>query len=136
MTDSRHFSTATKRAAFARSHGRCENPACRSPFPAGGGGVEYDHVNNWHLSRDSSLDNCAALCGPCHLKKTGGYDIPVIAKMERLADARMGIKRVSKPLPAGRNSGIRKKLNGQVVRRPERGEEHRRLMTKRYGEQP
>src|SRR6266852_9565439 len=98
MTDPRHFSAATKRAAFARSHGRCENSACRSPFPAGGGGIEYDHIINWHLSRDSSLDNCQCLCTPCHLKKTAGYDIPTIAKVTRIADGRIGIKRSGKPL--------------------------------------
>lgn len=135
MTASRNFSRAVKRAAYARAAGRCENPACGIALPPGWGGIHYDHAINWALSRDSSLENCRCLCSACHLNKTVLYDIPVIAKVQRLADARIGIKRFSvKPLPAGRRSAISKKLNGEVVQRLPRNGKHRATMAKFYRE--
>jgi 5-methylcytosine-specific restriction enzyme A len=136
VTDSRHFSRSTKRAAYARSGGRCESPTCGIALPAGWGGINYDHIINWAISRDSSLENCAVLCAACHLKKTSNYDIPVIAKVQRIADERIGIKRYSaKPLPGGRNSSVTKKLSGEVVKRQTQAEKHRAVMARRYGEQ-
>ncbi len=131
MTASRNFRRAVKRAAYARSNGRCENPSCGIALPAGWGGINYDHIIGWAVSRDSSLDNCQCLCSGCHLWKTAQYDTPVAAKAMRLADAQIGIKRSGKKLPAGRNSGIRKKLNGEVVRRTTQAEEHRATMARR-----
>lgn len=132
--DSRHFSRAIKRAAYTRSGGCCENSSCGIALPAGWGGIEYDHVIPWTISHDSSLDNCRMVCARCHLDKTLSADRPIINKNRRLRDAAIGIKRASKPLPAGRNSRIRKKLNGEVVRRLEPGEAHRELMWKLHGE--
>jgi 5-methylcytosine-specific restriction enzyme A len=127
METGRNFSRKTKREAYTRADGRCET--CGGAL--GHGGINYDHRINWALSRNSSLENCRVLCAACHLKKTAGYDIPVIAKVTRIADKRIGIKRASKKLPAGRASGISKKLNGEVVRRPERYESHHAAMANR-----
>ncbi len=135
MTSSRHFSRSVKRAAYKRANGRCENSTCGIALPAGWGGINYDHIIGWALSQDSSLENCQCLCAACHLDKTAGYDTPVTAKVLRIADARIGIRREGKKLPAGRTSGIKKKLSGEVVPRPERGAAHRELMAKLHGEQ-
>jgi hypothetical protein len=130
--DSRHFSSKTKRLAWKRCAGHCEKCTCELTT----GNVRYDHVIPWEISHDSSLGNCQVLCRKsCDHKKTYTEDIPTIAKVHRIYDRAIGIERTGPKLPGGRNSGIRKKLNGQVVRRPERGEEHRELMKKLHGEQ-
>lgn len=133
MSDPRRFSRSVKRAAYRRSGGRCENPACRCPFPAGGGGVEYDHIINWEHSRDSSLENCRVLCSDCHLKKTSRYDIPVIAKCERIADRGMGIKRTGKKLPGGRDTNLTITFNGPKQRPPRYGKHHAAMARRQIG---
>ena len=124
---SRTFSPKTKRAAFTRANGHCES--CGRPFSPGA--VEYDHIIAWELSQDSSLENCDALCPDCHLKKTAGYDIPVIAKCNRIADKRMGLRKSGKPLPGGRKDWRKKKLNGEVVKRLPRYAEQRAFIARR-----
>lgn len=128
--NSRHFSRSVKRAAYARSNGRCENPSCGVALPAGWGGINYDHIINWAISRDSSLENCRVLCVACHLKKTAGYDIPVIAKVTRIADKRIDIKRASRKLPGSRNDPFKIRIGGGTKPRLGRGGEHRALMAK------
>lgn len=131
---SRHFSRSTKRAAYARSNGRCENSTCGIALPAGWGGIHFDHRIPWAISRDSSLDNCQCLCFQCHGEKSATRDVPTIAKVQRIADERIGIKRYSaQPLPAGKRSAISKKLNGEVVKRQSQAEKHRAAMARRYG---
>jgi hypothetical protein len=128
VTSNRNFSRSVKRAAYARANGCCES--CGVYLPAGFGGIEYHHIDPWTISHDSSLGNCRLLCVPCHKEITGAHDRPVIDKNRRLRDTAIGIKRASKKLPAGRNSGIKKKINGEVVRRLERYEGHHAVMAK------
>lgn len=127
----RHFSRSTKRDAYKRAGGCCENPSCGIALPPGYGGIHFDHRIAWAISRDSSLDNCQCLCTPCHQAKSAGSDVPTIAKVQRLADERIGIKRATKKLPAGRDSPVRKKISGEVIARPTRYEAHRRAMANR-----
>ena len=129
--DPRAFSTKTKRDAWKRCDGHCEK--CTTKLSTGN--IIYDHVIPWELSHDSSLDNCQCLCKSCDGQKTYGQDLSTIAKVHRIENGRIGIKRPGKKLPGGRDSDVSKKLNGEVVRRPARGERHRALMTKLYGEQ-
>jgi hypothetical protein len=131
MTSNRNFSRPVKRSAYARANGCCES--CGVYLPAGFGGIEYHHIDPWTISHDSSLGNCRLLCVPCHKEITGSHDRPVIDKNRRLRDTAIGIKRAGKKLPGGRDSGIKKKINGEVVARKERGHEHRELMARRYG---
>jgi CRISPR/Cas system-associated protein Cas10 (large subunit of type III CRISPR-Cas system) len=128
MTTTRNFSRPVKRSTYARANGCCES--CGVYLPAGFGGIVYDHRILWKLSEDSSIDNCQMLCTACDSAKTYGKDLTEIAKVMRVADERIGIKRSSKKLPAGRNSGIKKKINGEVVRRLERYEGHHAVMAK------
>jgi 5-methylcytosine-specific restriction endonuclease McrA len=129
VTSNRNFSRSVKRAAYARANGCCES--CGVYLPAGFGGIVYDHRIPWKLSEDSSIDNCQMLCTACDSAKTYGKDLTEIAKVTRVADARIGITRASKKLPAGRNSGIKKKINGEVVTRRTGNEQHWDLMAKR-----
>ena len=130
----RHFSRSVKRAAFKRASGHCES--CGVKLPAGGGGTHYDHVIPWKISEDSSIDNVQCLCAPCHVGKTAARDIPTIAKVQRLSDRSMGIKRIraGKKLPGGRDTGISITMSRGVVRRQSQSEKHRETMAKRYEE--
>ena len=132
MPDGRRFSRAVKRAAFERAGGTCD--ACGSPLPVGGGGIEYDHIDPWAISRDSSLENCAVVCARCHHEKSAQRDIPTIAKLVRLADRAIGIKKPSKKMPGGRDSGISITMSRGVVRRQSGAEKHAEFLRKRYGD--
>jgi len=92
------FDKPTKRAALHRSGGLCEangswygledGQRCNAPLAQG---VEFDHVDLDANSKDSSLQNCAAVCKPCHRWKTENRDIPLAAKTKRQADKDAGI---------------------------------------------
>ena len=109
------FSNKTKLDAWTRAKGRCEE--CGVKIVSG---AEYDHRIACGLDcdgGDNSLDNCVVLCGPCHSVKTAKTDIPRIAKTKRLMKRAAGIRKTqSRPLPGTRESGVRKRMNGQVER--------------------
>jgi 5-methylcytosine-specific restriction enzyme A len=79
MTSRLEFTTATKRAAFARSNGKCE--LCGMVF--GAKKKEYDHRLPCALGGDNSLANCMVICTPCHAEKTAKHDVPRIRKADR-----------------------------------------------------
>lgn len=120
----RYFDKPTKRMALARSGGKCEadgplynlaeGQRCSIPL---GYGVEFDHYILYANSRDSSLENCRAVCPRCHAYKTARHDTPKAAKTVRQRDKHNGIKRTSNPMPGGRGSRFKKLMNGKVVER-------------------
>jgi 5-methylcytosine-specific restriction enzyme A len=124
---SRHFSSQAKRLAWKRCKGLCEK--CTTKLTTGN--IRYDHVIPWEISYDSSLENCQVICKTCDAPKTYQQDIPTIAKVHRIEDRAIGIERSGKPLLGGRDSPIRKKINGEVVARKSMSERHRELMSKR-----
>lgn len=93
------FTKPTKRAARKRSGERCEavgewyglgpGQRCNAPLSRG---VEFDHIDLDANSRDNSLENCAAICIPCHRYKTAKHDIPLAAKTLRQQDKHRGIR--------------------------------------------
>lgn len=99
------FSKKVKRAAWERSGERCEavgamyglppNQRCNMPLTRG---AEYDHIILDANSHDNSLENCAAVCIPCHRFKTDKHDTPTAAKTLRQQDKHRGI-RSSRPFP-------------------------------------
>jgi hypothetical protein len=122
---SRIFSKPIKRAALERSGGKCEARGDLYGLPAqitcGASlayGVEFDHHILWANSRDSSFDNCVAVCPRCHKHKSTRHDTPLAAKTvrqkEKVGD---GIRHSRNPLPGGRNSRLKKKISGEVVER-------------------
>lgn len=124
-----NFSKETQRQAFSRSGGVCEchrlARAGVSGFSIDGCGRElgigntfFEHVNPDNLSRDNSLENAAALTKTCWRRKTDTYDLPVIAKANRIDDAAKGITDPwKKKLPGGRGDSLKKKISGEVVPR-------------------
>lgn len=93
------FSKATKRAAYDRSGELCEAVGSLYGLPPGqrcnmplSRGVEYDHIDLEANSHDASLENCAAVCPPCHRIKTTTHDIPKAAKTLRQQDKARGIR--------------------------------------------
>lgn len=93
------FTKATKREALKRSGKLCEavgtpygrDPGQRCGLPLSFG-VEFDHVILEANSHDNSLENCAAVCIPCHKFKTTKHDTPTAAKTLRQQDKNNGIK--------------------------------------------
>lgn len=102
----RDFTKPVKRAALARSEGRCEavgawynlEPGCRCNAPLAAG-VEFDHIDLDANSHDNSLENCAAVCIPCHKFKTAKIDTPKAAKTLRQQDKARGIARPTQKIP-------------------------------------
>lgn len=97
------FATKTRREALKRSGMLCEAVGTWYGLDAGqrcgsglSQGVEYDHIILDANSKDNSLENCAAVCIPCHRIKTAKHDVPLAAKTKRQADARYVAK------PAGK----------------------------------
>lgn len=117
------FTAPTKRDAYARSQGVCE--CYRVPWlnrpngcgvKLGAGNTFYEHIIPDNIRPDNSLDNCACLSKTCWREKTDTYDLPSIAKSNRIQDRARGIRSAS-TFSTARTSPWRKKLNGEVVRR-------------------
>jgi hypothetical protein len=74
----------------------------------------------------------------CNELDNNTFVTPFVAKTKRMRRKHVGADTPGlgkKSFSANRDKPMMKKLNGEVVRRPARGEKHRALMTKLYGEQ-
>lgn len=95
----KEFSKVVKRQAWDRAQGQCEavgewyglEPGRRCGASIAKV-VQYDHIILDANSHDNSLENCAAVCQPCHLFKTRHRDTPLAAKTLRQQDKDRGIK--------------------------------------------
>lgn len=93
----REFSSKTRKESLKRSGMICEaigawyglgaGMRCVNPLALG---VEYDHIILDANSKDNSLENCAAVCIPCHRFKSANHDTPTAAKT--VAQSLMGMK--------------------------------------------
>jgi len=72
------------------------------PLEAGG----KDDISNWFVAHRK-----------CHRVQTSTIDIPLIAKLKRKSAKNIGAKVSKSPMPMGRTSMWKKKMNGTVVRR-------------------
>lgn len=107
------FSNKVKRDALQRANGRCENPKCGAFLSLNK--YHYDHVIPDQMGGDASLDNCQVICFACHKEKTR-KDAADIAKAKRLELRHNGIRRPSR-FAGSRDSGLKKKVSGEVVPR-------------------
>lgn len=106
------FSDKTKLQAYKLSCGKCK--LCKGHLYVGK--FHYDHRVPDAQGGDNSLDNCDVLCVNCHDKKTR-VDNSATAKCKRVERKHLGIKTTTKPMPCGRNSKFKRKMNGQIVPR-------------------
>lgn len=103
------FSKKTKREALSRSEQKCEASSALYGFPLGGSnenrcnsplakGVQFDHFILASEGGAASLENCRAVCLKCHSWKTRNIDTPKAAKIKRVRDKHLGIKRVKQKI--------------------------------------
>lgn len=123
------FSAETKRQAYERSKdgagvARCECYRIPHVFPEPcgvplvTGQIFYEHCVQDAIGGGNDLDNCAVLTKTCWRLKTSTYDLPVIAKVKRVADRDRGIYRTPRQrLHGGRGSLFKIKIGGGVVNR-------------------
>lgn len=122
----REFTTQTKREALQRSgmlceaigplYGLPEGHRCNAPLNYG---VEFDHGIADGIGGEATLENCVAACRVCHRFKTSRHDVPLVAKVKRVADRHLGIRKPSNSWPTRRDGPFKSKIGGGVVRRDE-----------------
>jgi 5-methylcytosine-specific restriction enzyme A len=106
------FSTRTKALAFQRANGRCE--ICG--FKLTTAKHEFDHSIPDGLTGSNDLSNCIVACLACHKQKTRG-DVGRIAKAKRQHARDIGAYKSRNPLPGGKLSKWKRKLDRTIVRR-------------------
>lgn len=112
----KEFPASVRKAAYKRSGGICEC-GCGQPFsdhpkerP------QYDHELPDFLGGTNDLENCKVIRVACHLVKTYGQDMTQIKKVRRADKDRTNTGAVKRKIPGSKGTGIKKKLDGTVVR--------------------
>jgi len=72
------------------------------PLEAGG----KDDATNWFVAHRK-----------CHRVHTSTVDVPLIAKVKRVHQKHVGAKKSRSPMPLGRDSKFKRKMDGTIVRR-------------------
>lgn len=107
------FPRKVQAAAFDRAAGHCEK--CGGKLFTGK--FAYDHVLPDVLGGEPTLANCEVLCEPCHKAKTAD-DVRRVRKADRQRDKHIGaMKKSRRPMPFGKSSRLKRKINGEVVPR-------------------
>ena len=83
------------------------------------------HGEEWDVSHEIPLEaggkddesNWLVAHRKCHRRHTAKVDIPLIAKVKRIQARHLGIKKAKSPMPMGKNSKWKKKMDGSVVLR-------------------
>jgi 5-methylcytosine-specific restriction endonuclease McrA len=113
MSRAHNFKRKDRAKIALRANGRCEK--CGAKLKVGEG--DADHILPVELGGESVIENGQWLCTPCHKSKTAD-DIRRMRKAERQRDRHIGAMPESRsPLPFGRNSPLKRKLNGTIVER-------------------
>ena len=98
---------------FFRCEGKCA--ACSRKLTPGNK-PQYDHIMAIANGGEHRETNLQLLCEWCHKKKTA-VDVAQKSRTYRKQLANIGIKTKGRPLPCGRDSPFKKRLDGSVVRR-------------------
>lgn len=118
----REFPLSVRKLAFARccKNGtkpgipQCEN--CGNELRSGN--IEYEHLDPDGLGGEPTLENCGVWCRvPCSKTKTFTQDNPRMQKADRVLKAAFDLKSKGRPMAGTKASGLKKKMNGQVVPR-------------------
>jgi len=80
------------------------------------GGFIFEHVKALELGGSDTDDNIRLTCKPCATEKTK-KDHSTAAKAKRSKAAVLGLKESKTPLPFGKGSKFKKKLDGTIVLR-------------------
>jgi 5-methylcytosine-specific restriction enzyme A len=109
----RHWPISARLRIRDRFHGICQ--MCRQPIDVMG--FDLDHHVPLAIGGEDDEENMRPLCRTCHALKTRG-EAAAFAREKRLAAKHLGAKAPSRtPLPGGRRSRWKRKLDGTVVRR-------------------
>lgn len=92
---------------------------CGQPFNPATTPWRADHGARWAEGGKDTPENLAPILLSCDAGKGGkaAKDTKEVAKGKRWKDKHYGIAKSSRPMPFGRGSRLKKKMNGQVVER-------------------
>ena len=113
-----NLSTRKKLAIWEKEKGLCY--VCGAKLKAGG--FVFEHIRALELGGEDGVDNIRLTCRPCATAKTK-VDHQTAAKAKRQKAVALGLKKSKTPLPFGKGSKWKRKLDGTVVRRNTGGEE-------------
>lgn len=109
MVDRRSFTQKQRIKIFTRQNGLCD--ICKGKLTAGA--YEIDHILALVHGGSNDDDNLRAVHAKCHRDKSN-EDVTANGKVKRVVAG--GTKRKGRPLPGTRASGLRKRMNGEVVK--------------------
>lgn len=107
-----NLSGRRKLAIWEREHGKCM--ICSQKLLVGN--FIFEHVRALELGGSDEDENIRLTCKPCATEKTR-KDHSIAAKAKRAKSSTLGLKQSKTPLPYGKNSKWKKKLDGTVVPR-------------------
>lgn len=115
MTARRHISTTARVRLFAQHEGRCH--LCGQKIDGVRERWEVEHVIALELGGSDTPDNWAPAHVQCHKVKTR-QDMADIGRARRVHAKHIGAKAPSRrPLPGGRNSKWKIRMDGTIVPR-------------------
>ncbi|MBS7804498.1 HNH endonuclease [Rhizobiales bacterium TNE-4] len=113
MTKRRTFSAKERLHHFLKANGCCAKCSLKiTP----GKRWDLDHVIPLSLGGTNDTTNLQVLCQACHNQKTKS-DVSSNAKALRIQAKHFGARQSTRPLPCGRESLFKKKIDGKVVSR-------------------
>ena len=107
-----NLSARRKLAIWEREKGKCM--VCGVKLVTGK--FIFEHVRALELGGTDTDDNIRLTCKGCATEKTK-QDHSNAAKAKRKKSATLGLKQSKTPLPFGKGSKFKKKMDGTVVRR-------------------
>lgn len=118
----RRLSSAQREALYDRCKGDAEFPTCNIPgcgrlVKPGEAWVE-SHFPVPHALGGEETGVAHDLCNRIY---AANVEVPAIAKAKRVRRKHIGAHVAQHPLPCGRNSRMKKTIDGRVVARPPRG---------------
>jgi len=113
-----NLSAKRKLAIWEREKGKCM--VCDAKLTTGR--FIFEHVRALEMGGTDTDDNIRLTCKGCATEKTK-QDHSMAAKAKRRKSAHLGMKVSKNPLPAGKFSKWKKKMDGTVVRRDGRGDD-------------